>query len=167
MITVSDNTATNMVLEKLLGRGSVNATLKKLGFEKTRSLKQIGIDPQSDPDAKTYGIGVTTPREMARFLEMMEHGELVDAEASHEMIRILKRQQDNKSLTRHLNGRESASKTGALDQLRADVATIYDKKGKLVIAMYCDKLKAIDWSPDNPAHVVMDQVARLLLEEML
>jgi hypothetical protein len=44
---------------------------------------------------------------------------------------------------------------------------IYDKKGRLIIAIYCDKLRQVEWSPDNPAHLVMDQVARLLLDEML
>src|SRR5271165_3275149 len=66
MIVVSDNTATNLVLSRYSG-DVVNAYLKKLGFEQTRSLRMIlgqgppkGISAAGhEADNKRFGIGVS------------------------------------------------------------------------------------------------------------
>src|SRR5581483_7673935 len=67
MIVLSDNTATNLILERF-GADSVNAYLDKLGIKTTRSMRKI-LGRQSEsamgysaagklPDNRKYGIGV-------------------------------------------------------------------------------------------------------------
>ena len=77
MIVVSDNTATNLVLDAITADW-VNAQMDKLGFKTLRSLRKIGGGGESkafsDPsnkraDGNGYGIGSSTPREMVLLLE--------------------------------------------------------------------------------------------------
>ena len=78
MMLLSDNTATNLVLDHVSGN-DVNAVMDKLGIENTRSLRKIlkGPIPQGvsdagrDPANKAFGIGVATPREMVSLLERL------------------------------------------------------------------------------------------------
>ena len=71
MMLLSDNTATNLVLDHVSGN-DVNAAMQKLGIKDTRSLRKIlkGSTPEGvsdagrDPANAKFGIGVATPREM-------------------------------------------------------------------------------------------------------
>src|SRR6202040_806789 len=58
MIVVSDNTATNMLLDRF-GSDSVNAYMEQLGLHDTRSLRKIiaaGKTPNPGPESR-FGIG--------------------------------------------------------------------------------------------------------------
>ena len=171
MIVVSDNTATNLVLARYSG-DVVNAYLKKLGFEQTRSLRMIlgqgppkGISAAGKiSDNERFGIGVSTPREMVQLLEMLDRGAIVSPAASKEMIAILKRQQDRSGIARRLGEMPVANKTGALDHLRSDVGIVYSPRGKIALAISCDDIPNIDWSPDNPALLLISQLTQILIE---
>src|SRR5207302_4292662 len=75
MMVVSDNTATNMVLDYLT-TDAVNSRMSTLGFKDTRIMRRIGGGGESregmDPDNKRFGLGVATPREMVTLLEKLE-----------------------------------------------------------------------------------------------
>ena len=171
MIVVSDNTATNLVLSRYSG-DVVNAYLKKLGFEQTRSLRMIlgqgppkGISAAGrEADNERFGIGVSTPREMVQLLEMLDRGDIVSPAASKEMIAILKRQQDRNGIPRHLGDTPVANKTGALDHLRSDVGIVYSSHGKIAMAISCDDIPKIDWSSDNPALLLISQLTQILMD---
>lgn len=171
MIVVSDNTATNLVLARYSG-DTVNAFLEKLGFAQTRSLRMIlGEGPPKGISSagrvsgnERFGIGVSTPREMVRLLEMLDKGEIVNPAASKEMIAILKRQQDRDGIPRHLGEMPVANKTGALDHLRSDVGIVYSPRGKIALAISCDDIPTIEWSPDNPGLLLISQLTQMLMD---
>src|SRR5580692_1283814 len=125
MIVLSDNTATNMILERFTA-DAVNAYLDKLGIKSTRSMRKIlGSGPAAGysaagklPENQKYGLGVSTPRDMVTILERLDRGEIVNPDSSREMLAILKRNQDNTGIIRHLMDVPVAHKTGALDALR-------------------------------------------------
>lgn len=181
MIVVSDNTATNLILDRL-SADYVNETMEKLGFEQTRSMRKIRGDGTqlkaasgfSKEGAKEenhrFGIGRSTPREMAKLLEMLENGSVVSREASLDMIAVLKRQQYKDAIGRRLEGAEGvtvASKSGALDALRSDVGVVYHPGGRLVIAATVDGMPATDYSPDNVGNRLISRVTGILVEKML
>src|SRR5205085_4546327 len=89
MMDISDNTATNLVLD-FLGIDTVNARMESLGLHQTRVLRKAFGGGTSrageDPALKPYGLGVTTPREMVTLLERLERGEIISREASKEML---------------------------------------------------------------------------------
>ena len=176
MIVVSDNTATNMILDRF-STDAINIELDKIGLRQTRSLRKIRGDgndlkPPSGysaagklPGNQRFGIGVTTPREMADLLEKLERGEVVNASASKEMIAILLRQQYREGIARRLgDDTPVASKSGALDHLRSDVGIVYSKRGRIVMAITCAEIPAIDNSVDNPGVALIARLAEILID---
>ena len=172
MMLLSDNSATNMVLDHVPGN-DVNKTLEKLGIHDTRSLRKIlrGNTPEGvsdagrDPANKAFGIGVATPLEMVTLLERLYKGELVSKEASAEILDIMKKQQWREGLARRFEV-DVADKPGALDHLRSDVGIVYSKQGPVAIAITCWDIPKLDWSADNFGYLFIADAARILVEDL-
>ncbi len=175
MIVVSDNTATNLLLDRF-GGDAVNAAIEKLGLKDTRLLRKIRGDGTqlkaasgytaagNVPENRRFGIGVSTPREMVMLLERLDRGEVVSAAASKGMIAVLKRQQDNTGIRRHVSDIPVANKTGALDHLRSDVGIVYSTRGRIAMAITVTDLPVADYSPDNPGSLLIADLARILID---
>jgi beta-lactamase class A len=166
MIVVSDNSATNLILDKV-SSNNVNAFMESLGLKHTKSLRKIGGGGDSkaydEPLNKLFGIGISTPRDMAKLLEMLERGEVVSKEASAEMIAILKRQQYTDGLARNtLDTVPSATKSGALDRLRSDVGIIYTRRGRIVMAITVDDMPVVSYGMDNAGNELIWQLSQIL-----
>ena len=172
MIVVSDNTATNLLLDRFPA-DTVNAEMDKLGLKHTRCLRKIlnGDKPPSGvsqagrlEENKRFGLGVSTPREMVVLLEKIERGDIAGQDGSREMIAILKRQQVRDGIGRRLAGLTVASKSGALDRLRSDVGIVYSPGGKIAIAITCDDLPKVDYSADNAGNIFISDLTGILIE---
>jgi len=170
MMVLSDNTATNMILERFPAE-RVNAYLDRIGLPATRSLRKIlgkngpqGISAAGKLEKnQKYGLGVSTPRDMVALVERMERGELVSPEASREMIAVMKRCQDNTGLRRPFGETPVANKTGALDALRSDVGIVYTRGGRIAMAITVDGIPQPDWGPDNPGSLLIADLARMIV----
>jgi beta-lactamase class A len=172
MIVVSDNTATNLLLDRFTA-DAVNAEMDSLGLKQTRSMRKVlisGKDPSGFSQAgrveenKRFGLGSSTPREMVILVEKMERGELVDAAASHEMIAILKNQQFKDGIGRRTGDLPVASKSGSLDHLRSDVGIVYSRGGRIAIAITVDNLPKVDYTADNRGSIFISEITGMLLE---
>ena len=174
MIVLSDNTATNMILERF-SADAVNAWLDRLGLPGTRSLRKVmgGEGRPANlaysaagklPENRKYGIGVSTPRDMVTILEKLERGQIVSPSASQEMIAILKRNQDNTGIARHMQGMPVAHKSGTLEALRSDVGIVYAKTGRVAMAITVDDMPKPDWSPDNPGSLLIADLAKMIVD---
>jgi beta-lactamase class A len=167
MVVVSDNTATNLVLDYLTA-DAVNARMQSLGLKETRVMRKINGGGESREGAseanKRFGIGRSTPREMVLLLEKLERGEVVSNSVSKEMIELLKRQQSREGIGRTIWRVPLASKPGALDALRSEVGILYTPRGRIALAITCDDMPEIDWTVDNPALLLMSRLSLLLAE---
>ncbi|MCU1232164.1 MAG: beta-lactamase [Candidatus Solibacter sp.] len=175
MIVLSDNTATNMILERFTA-DAVNAYLDRIGIKTTRSMRKVRGDgtqlKAADgwsaagklPENQKYGLGVSTPRDMVTILERLDKGEIVSPEASKEILAVLRRCQDGTGVRRKLSGMTVANKTGALDALRSEVALVYAKGGRIAMAITVDDMPKIDWTPDNPGVLLIADLARILVD---
>lgn len=167
MMTLSDNTATNMVLDYLT-TDAVNARMESLGFRQTRIMRRVGgggVSREGQVEAnKRFGLGRTTPRELATLLEKLERGEVVSPEVSKEMIELMKREQGTNGIWRGLWRVPKATKSGALDALRSNVGVIYHPRGRIVLAITCDDMPEPEWTPDNPAYRLMSRLSELIVE---
>jgi beta-lactamase class A len=170
MMVLSDNTATNMILERF-GADMVNAYLDRIGITTTRSLRKIGGAAEPGYSAagkleenKKYGLGKSSPHDMVTILEKLERGEIVSADASKEILTVMKRCQDNTGVRRHMGSLKVANKTGALDALRADVGIVYAENGPIAMAITVDGMPKVDWSPDNAGSLLIADLAKILVE---
>ena len=86
MVLVSDNTATNMLID-LVGMENVNRTMQSLGLEKTRLRRRM-----IDQEASLRGDeNTSTPAEAARIMEMLHEGEFLGREESEAILSILRK----------------------------------------------------------------------------
>ena len=167
MMILSDNTATNLVLD-VLTTDAVNARMESLGFKNIKIMRKIGSGGDSmagkDPENKKYGLGMATPREMVLVMEKLERGEVISPAVSKEMIELMKREQGRNAIGRSLWNVDMASKFGALDHLRSSVAILYTKNGRIAMAITCDDMPDVMWSVDNPAYLLMSRLSEVLVE---
>lgn len=177
MIVVSDNTATNLILDRLTA-DAVNDYLDTIDLRQTRCNRKVRGD---GPDLKQaegwsragrleenarFGLGVSTPREMVRLLEMLERGAVVSAQASKDIVATLKRQQFKEGIGRHAEGFDVASKSGSLDQLRSDAGIAYTKGGRIAIAITVDDMPKVDYSPDNAGNILIWEISKTLVDRL-
>ena len=146
MIIISDNVATNMVID-LMGLDYINEQQRRLGLERTTLFYRLG-DPAAGLDARNHN--VSTAREITRLLELIARHEAVSPEASEDMLRIMRRQDYRHELTRLLpwnelnmlpNHQENwvAEKGGAfLNGVRCSGAVFHGAKGSFAMSVFCE-----------------------------
>ena len=165
MMILSDNTATNLVLD-VLTTDAVNARMESLGFKQIKIMRKVGSGGESmagkDPENKKFGLGFATTREMVLVMEKLERGDIISPAASKEMIDLMKREQGRNAIGRSLPNVPMASKYGALDRLRSAVGILYTKQGRIAMAISCDDMPETIWSVDNPAYLLMSQLSEVL-----
>ena len=166
MMILSDNAATNLVLD-VLTTDAVNARMESLGIKNIKIMRKVFSGGESmagkDPENKKYGLGMATPREMVLLMEKLDRGEVVSPAVSKEMIELMKREQGRNAIGRSLWNVPMASKYGALDRLRSSVAILYTKQGKIALAISCDDMPETIWSVDNPAYLLMSRLSEVLV----
>jgi beta-lactamase class A len=119
------------------------------------------------PANERFGLGVSTPREMVRLLELLEQGRVVSAEASKDVLATLKRQQYKDGIGRRAGKDvEVASKSGTLDALRSDAGILYTKAGRIAIAVTVDSMPVVDYSPDNAGSELIWEISKTLMETL-
>lgn len=172
MMVLSDNTATNMILDRV-GTDTVNGHLEAWGFKQTRSMRKIGAGGESKafhspenkrPDGSTFGIGRSTAREMVELLARLDAGTIVSPGDSKEILAVMSRQQGRDGLARNDMKVKVAAKAGALDRLRSEVGILRTPKATVAMAITFDDLPRSDWSVDNKALVALGRLSEALLE---
>jgi beta-lactamase class A len=131
-------------------------------------------------DQPLFGLGKTTAREMASIMERFAECRLgldgsgplpADGPLCGSILHMLRSQQDRDSLPRYLealdtseHGSAIANKTGALDQVRNDVALIATKNGPVVIAAFTWENADQRWTGDNEAEKTLAKVGQAVVE---
>lgn len=173
MIVVSDNTATNLILDRI-SADAVNDYLDTIGLTATRSLRKVRGDGPvlaaasgwsragRQPELERYGLGVSTSREMVQLLERLHRGTIVSPEASRHVLEILERQQFKDGIGRRAGTMRVASKSGSLDALRSDVGILYTPGGPIAMAATVDGMPAIDYSPDNAGSALIWALSQMI-----
>jgi beta-lactamase class A len=167
MMIMSDNTATNLVID-VLTADAVNARMAALGLKETRLMRRVFGGGESlegkKEESKRFGLGRTTPHEMVTLLEKLERGEVVSPAASKEMLDLMKREQGTNGLWREEWRLTKATKSGALDALRSNLGIIYHPRGRIAVSVTCSEMPEPNWTVDNPALLLMSKLSEILLE---
>jgi beta-lactamase class A len=172
MMIVSDNTGTNLNIDAV-GLKPTNDMLTRMGLKSTYFYKKVSLPPTGPmpPDQKRFGLGKTTPREMARVLESIYSCDLGDRELCKQMIWIMRNQQYRDMLPRYLEQADAsedlsaiADKIGALDAVRNDVALVYTKNGPIIISIFTHDNADQSWTPENKAEILIGRLARTIVD---
>lgn len=164
MITVSDNTATNLLLDKV-GIRTVWATMEGLGLPHTKVHSKTFLRSTSvamDSSVK-YGLGVTTPNEMARLFELLARGEAVNPAADSAMLEILEHNEDYQMLYRYAGGVRAARKTGATDSVRTECG-LFHLSSRVVACVLTKENQDTRWVLDNEPQVTMARMGEAIVK---
>jgi beta-lactamase class A len=194
MVIVSDNTATNMAIDRF-GVDAVNARVESLGLKNTHLYKKV-MKPATGPmpaDQPKFGLGKTTAREMAELMEQIGecHLRRPDGAAGPSVggltgwapmddkdkavcdiaLGMLKNQFYRETIPRYIEtvdtteeGPAIASKTGSLNAVRNDVALVAGKTGPMVISIFTYENKDQSWTVDNSAEVLIAKLAKVIVD---
>ena len=131
MIVVSDNTATNMLIQKL-GMEPVNALIQKLGCQET----VLGRKMLDSVAAKAGRENYTSPRDMAIIFEKIYNKACIDPASDQKMMDILCKQQWNERIPGNLpHDLKIAHKTGELGGALHDCGIVFGRQHDYVICM--------------------------------
>lgn len=138
MITVSDNTATNMLI-RLVGRAHINDTMVGMGLQHTRLADYI----RSEGNGIRWALR-SSPADMVTLLAQMAKEQLIDEWSSREMVSILSGQRHNSLLPEPLpEDLQIAHKTGTLHDTLNDVGIVYASESPYVIAVMTTDLPSL------------------------
>jgi beta-lactamase class A len=162
MITISDNTATNLILDKVDVR-TVGAKMEALELPHSKiHSKTFRRETSIAMDSSVlYGLGVTTPDETVRLFELLHHGRAVSPALDSLAMRILFANQDDAQLTRWLPaGARVAHKSGAVDRARNDCGIMYTPAAPIALCVMTRENEETSYAVDNPAYLLVARVGR-------
>jgi len=166
MIVYSDNTATNLVLDRI-GIGSTAETMEKMGYPHTKAHSKVyRRDTSVFPErSKVFGLGSTTASEMIRLCEALNKHEVVSKEASEAMLKHLQACDDREKFPRFLPaGTKIAFKTGSVDAARTAAGIIECGQGPVALCVLTDQNEDKRWGPDNAGNRLCADVARVVFD---
>ena len=155
MSTISDNTATNLLLDRIIIR-RVWAKMDSLGLQHTRVHSKSFLRNSSvamDSSVK-YGLGVTTPNEMAHLFELMAQGKAVNPASDSAMLDILEHNTTDFMLQRYLVGARAAHKDGETNEVRTE-CTLWYLRNRVVACVMTKENKDQRWILDNEPQLTM------------
>jgi beta-lactamase class A len=167
MIAVSDNTATNLVLDKI-GIGATAVRMESWGFPNTKIHAKSfrGSTTSVFPErTKQFGLGSTTAREMVEILARLQGGKFVNPEACTEMLALLKKCDDNAKFPRFLpESVKVAHKSGSLSEARSDAGILYLRSGPVAVCVLTAENEDKRWVIDNAGNLFCARVAQAVYE---
>jgi len=162
MIAVSDNTATNLVLDRI-GLKSTNRTMARLGHTNTRIYAKVfrretSIDVER---SRQFGLGSTTAAETASLLEAIRGGRLISKRASSLMLEHLRACESTERIPRYLpEGTVVAHKTGSVSRVRTDAGIVESPSGPIIVVVLTAENTDRRYGPENAAGRLIADISR-------
>ena len=135
MISISDNTATNILIE-MAGMARINETMRELGMRDSilgrPMVGRLAIEGEQE--------NLATPKDYTRLLGAICRNEAASASACDAMSKTLQLQQNAHRIGRavpHVGGFTWGSKNGTNQGIVNDVGFVTGPAGTMLIAVYC------------------------------
>ncbi|MBX9928700.1 MAG: class A beta-lactamase-related serine hydrolase [Gemmatimonadaceae bacterium] len=164
MITISDNTATNLLLDKVAIR-RVWEAMEARGLPRTKvhaKSFQRFTSVAMDSSVK-YGLGVSTANEMAQLFTLLANGKAVSSAADSTMLDFLDHNTDGELLQRWAGGVPAAHKTGAVDAARTE-CSYWRLPARIVACVFTRENVDQRWVLDSEPQLTMAALGRAIVE---
>ncbi|BAU05777.1 serine hydrolase [Fischerella sp. NIES-3754] len=126
MITISDNTATNMIIDRLGGKAKLNQRFRSWGLQNTVIRNLLG-------DFK--GTNTTSAKDLVRLGALLANNQLLSDTSRYKTLDIMRRVENRSLLPAGLGkGAMIAHKTGTLGIILGDAGIIQTSTGKRYLA---------------------------------
>jgi beta-lactamase class A len=167
MMAFSDNTATNLVLDRIT-IPAVNRRMADWGLQETRLNAKVfrGSTTSVNP-ARTqrYGLGSTTAREMVKLFTELGAGQRLRPALKQVVLGHLKKNDDKLKFSRYLPpGTVVAHKDGAVSAARTDAGILFTPGGAVVVCVLTDRNADRRWVDDNAGNLLCARVARAVYD---
>jgi beta-lactamase class A len=166
MIVYSDNTATNLVLDKI-GIPATARTMEALGYPNTKiHSKVFRRDTSVFPErSKQFGLGSTTANDMIHLCESLHKHELVSTAASEEMLKHMLACDDKDKFPRFLPpGTKVAFKTGSVDGTRTAAGILTTRRGPVALCVLSADHADGRFVPENAGNRLCADVAKAVYD---
>jgi beta-lactamase class A len=172
MMMVSDNVATNMLIERL-GIAAINRAIKDAGLTQTELRNKL--DFKLVNQAKE-NFGISSPADYAEFYARLARQELLSADDTAQMLKIMRIQKYIEPLRRYLPFSPYAeefgempkvtvaSKGGSFSGSRCDAGVITTPKAVWSLALMSKDVKDTAWTSDNEASVLISNVSKAVYD---
>lgn len=163
MLTLSDNTATNLLLSRIEMRRVWDA-MEKRGLPRTKVHSKVFLRLASvamDSSMK-YGLGVSTPNEMARLFTLIADGKAVTPAADSVLLEMLDHNEDGQLLQRFNDGIRAPHKTGATDAVRTE-CTVFYLQSRVVTCVFTRENQDQRWVLDSEPQRTMAEMGRAVM----
>lgn len=164
MATISDNTATNLLLDRIAIR-RVWAKMDSLGLHNTKVYSKVFLRLASvamDSSVK-YGLGGTTPNEMATLFALLARGGAVNPAADSTMLYVLEHNEDGAMMQRYANGARAAHKTGTTDEVRTECSLFY-LRSRVVACVLTKQNADHRYVVDNEGQVTIARMGKAIVD---
>lgn len=163
MMTISDNTATNLLLDRIVIR-RMWAKMDSLGLHHTKvhSKAYLRISSVAMDSSVKYGLGVTTPNEMARLLELMALGRAVSPSADSTMLEMMEHNTYGTMLQRYIDGARAAHKDGETNQVRTECSLWY-LRNRIIACVLTKENVDQRWVTDNEGEVTLARIGEAIV----
>ena len=167
MIVVSDNTATNIVLETIGGRDVVNASLQSWGASHTTVVGKLMLPFEKKNEQQKAGtLAEITPAECVAILEQLHAGKLLNPDLTALALEIMGAQQYTEIIGRYLpDGLATATKSGQITGVRSDIGYVWGDK-PYIVALCSKDCSDARFHIDNEAVLALARVSRLIFDTM-
>jgi len=175
MIIISDNIASNMVIDACGGVDAINRFIRKYGLKKTvinNRLDFSKINVASD-------LAVSPSEEFLSFLLKVQDEEMLSLEMKREFFNFLAHQQCVDQFPRYMPYNQYApevnqplymqvyNKTGFMVKVRVDTGYL-EKDGKWVVyAIMSDECADLSFLAENEGNVALGKIGKIVYDAML
>lgn len=129
MIVVSDNTATNLLMDRL-GISGIQAKIEEMGLTQTLLARKLMITLDAPP------ANFTSPFDMYELYRKLLLGEILSPQSTKSALGILSRQQYNEKIPLFLpKGISVAHKTGEISGVRHDCGIVELEPEKIIVCL--------------------------------
>ena len=156
MIAESDNTATNMMIDRL-GMTEINGYMKAHGYDASRLQRKM-MDAAAVKEGRE---NITSAKDLGTFFLRLYRSECVGEPYDGKMRDMLFAQTDRECFPQALPDARIAHKTGELDRFYADGGIIYGEDGHTAILV----ILADDLERRGRAIEMMREIARRVMQK--